>query len=123
MKVSSFSLVNSAGTYPSHQDDAVNAHLPLLPEHLLRLTPKCAGVTGFLAGLLGFEELFGFREAYANESNTDGGASCKFVSFQLGIFSKKNPGNGPAIQKTVFQLSVEPPTPRFAQAASTYPNE
>jgi hypothetical protein len=28
-----------------------------------------------------------------------------------------------AIQKTVFQLLVLPPTPRFAQAARTYPRE
>jgi hypothetical protein len=71
MKVSGFSPVSIAGTYPSHQEDAVNAHLPLLPKHLLRLTPKCAGVSGFLAGLLGFQELLGFWEAYANETNTD----------------------------------------------------
>jgi hypothetical protein len=57
--------------YPGHQEDAVNAQLPLLSDHLLRLTPKCACIRGFLAGLLGFEELFGFREAYADESNTD----------------------------------------------------
>jgi hypothetical protein len=71
MKVSTFSLMNIPRTYPSHQDDAVETHLPLLPEHLLRLTPKCARISGFLAGPLGFEELFGFREAYADESNTD----------------------------------------------------
>lgn len=44
-------------TYPCHEDDAVDAHFPLLPQHLLGLLPEDAGGVGLLSGCAGGDEL------------------------------------------------------------------
>lgn len=62
-------------TYPGHENDAVNTHLPLLGQHDSSLSPEFSCICALLAGLLGFEELFGFREQDANETHANGDAS------------------------------------------------
>jgi hypothetical protein len=66
-------------TYPSHENDAVNAHFPFLAKHLPRLLPKDTWCLGILASLLRFDELLGFGEADTDQTNgyRDTGANPK----------------------------------------------
>lgn len=57
---------------PRHEDDAVNAHLPLLLEHDLSLSPESTSRNTLLARLLGLNELLGFREADTDEADSNG---------------------------------------------------
>lgn len=57
---------------PGHEDDAVDTHLPLGPEHLLTVSPEGAGRRGGLAIGLCLEELLGLGEEDTNEADTDG---------------------------------------------------
>lgn len=59
---------------PGHEDHAVDAHLPLLGEHLLGVSPEVACAAVFVAVFLGFEELLGFGEEHPDEANSDGEA-------------------------------------------------
>jgi hypothetical protein len=102
---------------PSHEDSAVNTHLPLGPNHLLAVAPESTGGGGGgLPRLAGFEELLRLGEGNADETDGDGDAS--YIMLVMMFFNQCQ-CHLPAIQKTVFQLSVLPPTPRLAHAAKT----
>lgn len=60
---------------PRHEDDAVNAQLPLLFEHVLRLSPERRRSCMLLASFFRFDEQLRLGEADANEADTDGQAS------------------------------------------------
>lgn len=47
---------------PSHEDDAVDGHAPLLPDHLFGLFPEGARRNASLASSLGLDELLGLGE-------------------------------------------------------------
>lgn len=61
---------------PSHEDYAIDTHLPLLTKHDLGLLPKCGGIPGLalLACFPSLDELLGFGEKNANEADADGDA-------------------------------------------------
>lgn len=59
----------AAITYPSHENDTVNAHAPLLAQHAYCFTPKLACIHCSLASFLGFDEGLRLGEADANETN------------------------------------------------------
>lgn len=60
---------------PSHKNDTVNAHLPLLAKHELCFLPECTSGDVLVAVLLGLKKLLTFREAQASESNGNGETS------------------------------------------------
>lgn len=65
------SLSERIQTHPSHQDNSVYAHLPLLGQHLLCVPPEGFGIGRCLARLFRFEELFGLGETNANKTNAN----------------------------------------------------
>ena len=54
---------------PRHQEDAVDADLPLLAEHALGLLPEDAWGGAFVALRFAFAELLAFGEANADEAD------------------------------------------------------
>ena len=56
---------------PGHEDDTVDAKLPLLPKHNLSLTPEVTSTDVFMACLLSLEELLALGEANSESTNTD----------------------------------------------------
>lgn len=56
---------------PSHENYAVDAHLPLLRQHLLRFGPESTDSDILVSVLLGLNKLLAFREANANETDSD----------------------------------------------------
>ena len=106
---------------PGHENDAVDAEFPLLSKHHFRLSPKVTGTNIFVASFLGFEELLTFREADSESTNTDGDSSSCPENDLWNTISVKY--NVKSVQSLTFQDSVSPPTPKFAQAARTYPKE
>jgi len=60
---------------PGHEEDAVKTHAPLLLEHSLGLDPESTRCLSALASLLGLNELLGFRECDADETNGNGESS------------------------------------------------
>lgn len=60
---------------PGHEEDTVDAHLPLGAEHGAAFLPEGARTCRLLAGLLGVDEDLGFGEAETNETDTDREAS------------------------------------------------
>jgi hypothetical protein len=113
----------SVKTYPGHENDTVDTHAPLLAQHAYCFTPKLSCLHCSLPGFLGFDEglRLGEADAYETNCNRDTGCARRIVS------DRRTVSNGivdsPAIQNTVFQVSVPPPTPRLAHAANTYPIE
>lgn len=61
---------------PSHQNNAVNTHLPFLPKHFLGLSPEISGSDVLVPTFLGLEELFALGEADADESDCNRDTSC-----------------------------------------------
>lgn len=61
---------------PSHENDTVDAHLPLLTEHNLGLLPEVRSMATSLASLARLNEELRFREAHADQANSDGKPSC-----------------------------------------------
>lgn len=59
---------------PSHQDDAVDAHAPLLDEHLARLDPEGSGRRVACPCFLCGDELLGLGEQEADQADPDGQA-------------------------------------------------
>jgi hypothetical protein len=102
---------------PGHKDAAVDAHLPLGEKHLLTVLPESTGRRRFLALGTGFEELLRLGEE--NADNTDGDRDTSYSLLVRVEVEHWGSRDIPAIQKTVFQLSVLPPTPRLAHAAKT----
>jgi hypothetical protein len=61
---------------PSHQNDTVNAHLPLLCKHPLRFSPEVNSRNILVAIFLSLEELFALRKANTDETDSNRDASC-----------------------------------------------
>lgn len=57
---------------PRHEDDAVDAHLPLLGEHRPRFAPESPWRRGLLAGLFGVQKLLRFGEEEAEQADANG---------------------------------------------------
>ena len=71
-------------THPSHEDDAVNAHLPLLLEHLAEIHPEFTSCRLLAAGCASLAELFGLREEDTDDADPDRDTSySEFISSAL----------------------------------------
>jgi hypothetical protein len=62
--------VEGVSTYPGHENNTVDTHLPFLAQHLLCFLPENPSTGGFLAGLFGVEKLLGLGKTDSNETNT-----------------------------------------------------
>lgn len=56
---------------PSHENDTIDAHLPLLTEHNLSLLPEVRSMATSLASLARLNEKLRFREAHADQADSD----------------------------------------------------
>ena len=61
---------------PSHQNDAVNTHLPLLRKHSLRFSPEINSRNILVAIFLSLEELLALRKANTDEADSNRDPSC-----------------------------------------------
>ena len=61
---------------PSHQNDAVNTHLPLLRKHSLRFFPEVNSLNILVAIFLSLEELLALRKANTDEADSNRDPSC-----------------------------------------------
>ena len=60
---------------PRHEDDTVDAHSPLLLQHLLGFRPEDSRRGALLAFSFPLDELFAFWEGNPNETNSNAQAS------------------------------------------------
>lgn len=105
---------------PSHKNDAVNAHSPFLFDHASGVFRELFARGRFLATVFGVEELLGFGKADADETDADGDSGSDPENSLQSFVSSSFFGFRRMVELT-FQDSTLPPTPKLAQAASTYP--